>query len=338
MKEIKLIRYMNNFYFVISSIIIFGGILVLIPHIIWLISKIIGYFAHFHVSYRPFGYTSIILFSIWILTVIIGNTIGRFRHEIVKKEIILKGLPDKFNGYKIVHISDLHLKGWEGHEKKLAEYVEEINAIHPDIICFTGDLVSTSANEIKPFADILSRLKAKDGVYSVMGNHDYIPYNHTLTDNERWWAVEQVINSERNDLGWDLLINENRIIKRGNDSIAILGCENQSVGFLNVVQRADMLKTTKGTEGMFRILLTHDPSQWRQEIVAQTDIELTLAGHTHALQVRLFGITPAKLFYPECDGLYKEKDQYLYVNIGLGGTLPFRIGATPEITVLTLRK
>ena len=89
---------------------------------------------------------------------------------------------------------------------------------------------------------------------------------------------------------------------------------------------------------MFRILLTHDPSYWRNDIVNQTDIPLTLCGHTHAMQVRLFGITPAKLFYPECDGLYKEGNQQLYVNIGLGGTLPLRIGATPEITLITIYK
>lgn len=338
MKELKIIRYMTNLYFIISAIIIIGGLLALLPHIIWLVIKIIGCFAHFNIAYKPFGYTAIILTSIWILLVLYGNTIGRFRYEIKKQEIKLQNLPDEFNGYRIVHISDLHLNGWEGHANRLKKIVKEINSLDPDIICFTGDLVSTSAEEIKPFKEILSSLRAKDGIYSVMGNHDYIPYNHKLSENERWWAVEQVIKSEREELGWDLLINENRVIHRGNDSIAILGTENQSVGVLNVVQRADLLKTTQGTEGMFRILLTHDPSYWRNDIVNQTDIPLTLCGHTHAMQVRLFGITPAKLFYPECDGLYKEGNQQLYVNIGLGGTLPLRIGATPEITLITIYK
>lgn len=327
---------MNNLSFIIASILLVGGLLALIPQIIWLVLKVIGYFTHFSIAYRPFGITAIVLASVWILLVIYGNTIGRFRYEVKEQKIKLSDLPKGFDGYRIVHISDLHLDSWHNHKKRLQKIVNEINALQPDIICFTGDLVSMAPEEIDQYKDILVGMKAKEGIFSILGNHDYIPYNKNLTKNERIWAIERVINSEREELKWNLLINENRIIHHNNDSIAILGCENHSVGFLNSIQRADMLKTAKGTKGLFKILLTHDPSHWQKDIVKKTDIRLTLSGHTHAMQVRLFNVTPSKLFYPECDGLYKEGNQYLYVNIGLGGTVPLRIGATPEITLITL--
>jgi hypothetical protein len=177
----------------------------------------------------------------------------------------------------------------------------------------------------------------KKAVYAVLGNHDYLPYAR-IGARERNSAVAELVRMQREELGWQVLLNESDVIRRDTDSIAILGCENQSVGAHPVIQRGDLRKTVQGVDSMFSVLLTHDPSQWRKEVLTETDIPLTLCGHTHAMQLRLFGFTPSKWIYPECDGLYSEGEQYLYVNIGLGGTMPWRIGATPEITLITLKR
>lgn len=326
--------------FLLIGIGIIAVLLALLPHFVYLLAKLVGVVAHFRVGYRPFGIAAIVLVVVWVLIAIFGNVYGRFRHEVKQVQLSFSNLPASFDGLRIVHISDLHLDGWAGHEKELQQRVDEINALHPDMICFTGDLVSLSPDELKPFVPILRQLRTnQEGhVYAVLGNHDYMPYTRFSNDREREAAVAELVRMEREELGWKLLLNESEIIRQGSDSIAILGCENQSVGAHPVIQRGDLRKTISGNENSFSILLTHDPSQWRKEVLTETNILLTLSGHTHAMQLRILGFTPSKWIYPECDGLYFEGKQHLYVNIGLGGTLPWRIGATPEITFITLRK
>ena len=326
--------------FLLFGVVIIGALLALLPHVIYLLAKLVGLVADLRVGYRPFGITALVLVVVWGLLAIYGNVCGRFRHEVKPVQLTLENLPTAFDGLRIVHISDLHLDGWDGHGKELRQRVDEINALHPDIICFTGDLISLSPDELKPFIPILRQLRTNhDGhVYAVLGNHDYMPYTRFSNDREREAAVAELVRMEREELGWTLLLNESAIIRQGSDSIAILGCENQSVGAHPVIQCGDLRKAMSGQEKTFSILLTHDPSQWRKEVLPETDIPLTLSGHTHAMQLRIMGFTPSKWLYPECDGLYTQGKQYLYVNIGLGGTLPWRIGATPEITLITLRK
>ena len=339
--------------FLLFGIVIISVLLALLTHIIYILAKLSGIVVHFRVSYRPFGIAALLLVVVWVLTAIYGNVYGRFRHEVKQVQLSFESLPASFDGLRIVHVSDLHLDGWLGHEKELQQRVDEINALCPDIICFTGDLVSMSPDELRPFVPILRQLRTnssllrgnkRGAVYAVLGNHDYMPYSR-IGVRERNTAVAEVVRMEREELGWTVLLNEADVIRRGGDSIAILGCENQSVGAHPVIQRGDLRKTIQGVDSMFNgqcsmfsVLLTHDPSQWRKEVLPETDIPLTLCGHTHAMQLRLLGFTPSKWIYPECDGLYLEGQQYLYVNIGLGGTLPWRIGATPEITLITLKK
>ena len=329
------------FKLVILSIIMISVGIALLPHIVYAVAKLLSFVFHFHVTYRPFGYTALALVGIWILMFLWGHCFGRFFHEIKPIEIACKGVPEAFKGYKIVHISDLHLDGWAGKEAKLSEIVSEINAQNPDAIVFTGDLISLDKEELRPLIPVLKGLKAKDGVISIMGNHDYIPYNRSLTDRQRNAAITELQRMEREDLGWNLLLNENTILRRGADSIAVIGCENKSMGVHNVVSRGDLDKAMKGTEGMFHIILTHDPTHWRGEIVgkesAAGNSSLTLSGHTHAAQFRILDFSFARFVYKEYDGLYVEGVQKLYVNIGLGGTMPMRVGARPEITVITLR-
>ena len=329
--------------YLLLGIVIISVLLALLPHIIYILAKLVGLAIHLRISYRPFGYAALVLVAVWILTAIYGNVYGRFRHEVKQVNLTFSNLPASFDGLRIVHISDLHLDGWVGHEEELQKRIDEINALQPDIICFTGDLVSLSPKELKPFIPILKQLRTnssnkRGAVYSVLGNHDYLPYTR-IGLRAREAAVKELIRMEREELGWKVLLNESDIIRRGNDSIAILGCENQSVGAHPVIQRGDLRKALKSvSDERFSLLLTHDPSQWRKEVVPETDIPLTLSGHTHAMQLRILGLTPSKWIYPECDGLYTEGNQHLYVNIGLGGTLPWRIGATPEITLITLKR
>ena len=329
--------------YLLLGIVIISVLLALLPHIIYILAKLVGLAIHLRISYRPFGYAALVLVAVWILTAIYGNVYGRFRHEVKQVNLTFSNLPASFDGLRIVHISDLHLDGWVGHEEELQKRIDEINALQPDIICFTGDLVSLSPKELKPFIPILKQLRTnssnkRGAVYSVLGNHDYLPYTR-IGLRAREAAVKELIRMEREELGWKVLLNESDIIRRGNDSIAILGCENQSVGAHPVIQRGDLRKALKSvSDERFSLLLTHDPSQWRKEVIPETDIPLTLSGHTHAMQLRILGLTPSKWIYPECDGLYTEGNQHLYVNIGLGGTLPWRIGATPEITLITLKR
>ena len=333
--------------FLLFGIAIVAVLVALLPHIVYLLAKLVGVIVHFRVSYRPFGMAALVLVAAWVLTALYGNVFGRFRHEVKEVQLGFSTLPAAFDGLRIVHISDIHLDGWLGHEGELRRRVEDINALQPDIICFTGDLVSLSPGELKPFVPILSQLRTREGgrVFSVLGNHDYMPYARFSSDRERNAAVAELVRMEQTELGWTVLLNESEVLRRGRDSIAIVGCENQSVGVHPVVQRGDLRKAVSGVASMvngqwsmFSILLTHDPSQWRKEVLPQTDIPLTLSGHTHAMQLRILGFTPSKWLYPECDGLYTEGSQSLYVNIGLGGTLPWRIGATPEITLITLKR
>jgi len=336
--------------FLLFGIVIISMLLALLPHIIYVLAKLVGIVAHLRISYRPFGMAALMLVVAWIVIAIYGNVYGRFRHEVKQVQLSFESLPTSFDGIRVVHISDLHLDGWTGHEKELQQRIEEINALNPDIICFTGDLVSLSPNELKPFVPILRQLRTnsslprgdkKEAIYAVLGNHDYFPYARIgIRDKEK--AVAELVRMEREELGWTVLLNESDIIRRDSDSIAILGCENQSVGAHPVIQRGDLHKTIQSLApeslSTFSILLTHDPSQWRKEVLPETDIPLTLSGHTHAMQLRILGFTPSKWIYPECDGLYTEGEQHLYVNIGLGGTLPWRIGATPEISLITLKR
>lgn len=325
-----------KFFFI--SLIGISLIILLVPHIVYLVVKALSLVFHFRCSYRPYAWTALGLVGLWIVLAVYGNVWGRFFHEQKAVEFKFANLPESFRGYKIVHLSDMHLDGWAGHEEQMQQIVDEVNALDADMIVFTGDLVSLNENELTTFLPVLKQLKAKDGVYSILGNHDYMPYNHSWTDREREQHIQHLIKMERENLGWKLLMNENCIIHHGSDSIAICGSENKSMGIHSVVSRGDLKKTFKGTDGCFRILLTHDPTHWRGEVLGKYDVPLTLSGHTHGGQMSIFGFHVSAFIYKEHAGHYEENGQHLYVNLGIGGTMPMRVGATPEITVIELGK
>ncbi len=310
---------------------------------VFLLLIVAGVAAAFGVS---FG--TVFLNGLWALAIppaviLYGWLIGRNQVAVNHVEIVSEHVPASFDGYRIVHISDMHLRSFKSRGKALEKIVDRVNAENPDLIAFTGDLVTTHPLEISPHADVLGRFRAKDGVVSVMGNHDYCPYNDWSSEQEMLDAVDTVRVWERR-LGWKLLDDTHIDIARQGtekvDTISVIGVENISA-MRQFATHGDLQKAMEGTGGDFRILLSHDPTHWRAEVLGKTDIGLTLSGHTHNAQCRFFGLEPSRLVFRENSGLYSEKTaygrQYLYVNDGLGETMfPARIGVPSEITVITL--
>ena len=267
---------------------------------------------------------------------IFGATEGKQYFQVKKTTIESKDVPQAFDGYRIVQLSDMHVGSWNGNTQAMEKAVSIINDLQPDLIVFTGDLVNNLASELDNFIPVFSKLKAKDGVYSVLGNHDYSTYIHWENPEDQKEELVR-LKQKQAEMGWTMLNNRHIKLYNQNDSIALIGVENS--GRPPFPDYAKLSEAMQGTEGMFQILLSHDPTHWRREVLPQTDIELMLAGHTHAMQTKIFGFTPAQFIYEENDGLYQEGEQMLYVNIGLGHLLyPMRLGAWPEITLLTLRK
>ena len=268
--------------------------------------------------------------------ILYGALFGTENFKVRETTILSKDLPQGFENYRIVQISDIHCGSWAGNPQALQKAVNIINAQQPDLIVFTGDLVNNIATEVDEFMPVLSQLKAKDGVYSVLGNHDYAMYI-------RWESPEKkeenlnALKQKQADMNWNLLNNRHVKLYQNGDSIALIGVEN--CGRPPFPNYAKLPEAMEGTEGMFKILLSHDPSSWRREVLPETDIQLTLSGHTHAMQTKIFGFSPSAWVYPEYEGLYTENGQLLYVNIGLGHLMyPLRLGAWPEITLLTLKR
>ena len=267
---------------------------------------------------------------------IFGATEGKRYFQVKETTIESKDVPQGFDGYRIVQLSDMHVGSWNGNTQAMEKAVSIINGLQPDLIVFTGDLVNNLASELDNFIPVFSKLKAKDGVYSVLGNHDYSTYIHWENPEDQKEELVR-LKQKQAEMGWTMLNNQHVKLYNQNDSIALIGVENS--GRPPFPDYAKLSEAMQGTEGMFQILLSHDPTHWRREVLPQTDIELMLAGHTHAMQTKIFGFTPAQFIYEENDGLYQEGEQMLYVNIGLGHLLyPMRLGAWPEITLLTLRK
>ena len=266
---------------------------------------------------------------------VFGATEGKQHFQVKEVTIESEALPRGFDGYRIVQLSDIHTGSWGNDTAPMLKAVNIINRLQPDLIVFTGDLVNNLASELDAFIPVFSQLKAKHGVYSVLGNHDYSTYIKWDTPQQQEAQLDS-LKAKQARMGWTLLNNRHVKLHQQNDSIALIGVENS--GRPPFPDHARLSEAMTGTVGMFQILLSHDPSHWRREVLPKTDIQLMLAGHTHAMQTRIFGFTPAQFVYPENDGLYQEGEQMLYVNIGLGHLLyPMRLGAWPEITLLTLK-
>ena len=332
-------------------------VLFLCPTLVWLLCWIVARLCHYAMPYAPFAYTGLALVLLFMGTMLYGYWFGRFQLRVQPTTYTSPHVPAAFNGYKIVHISDLHLSSFADKPAFLQHVIDTINAQQPDLICFTGDFVGFGVEEAIPFTDMLRQLHAKDGITSVLGNHDFALYHHGLSDEQKEEKVNQLTAYQRDTLGWHLLRNQSYIISRDTAYLQIIGVDNtscQGQGF-QTTSRGDLMKamrllgdrapqkstdfsgTPQAKGEKMQILLTHDPSHWRGEVVPTTDIPLTLSGHTHAGQVRLFGYPLSSLMFTESEGWYHNAGQSLHINTGLGCTLPVRLGVPPEITVITLQ-
>ena len=279
-----------------------------------------------------------------LLTALLYGFIFGWRRIVVRTATCRSTLlPDDFDGYRIVHLSDLHIGTFLRNPAFIDSLADAVNGQHPDMVVFTGDLVNVSAIELLPLRKTLSAISAPDGVYSVMGNHDYCMYAQDCTHRVHGRSItvaerdRMLLQYMEDKMGWRMLMNENVVIKRGKSSIAVVGVEN--IGKPPFKSFGNLAKALTGLpEGMFKILLSHDPTHWRCGVLNKTDIALTLSGHTHAGQVRLGRFSPAKWAYNEWGGSYVEGNSMLHVSPGIGGTVPFRVGAWPEINVVVLKK
>lgn len=244
-------------------------------------------------------------------------------------------LPPYFDGYRLVQITDFHLGSFPPGNDFVQKVVDATNNEEPDMILFTGDLVNNQASEVEPYLDTLRQLHASDGIYSIWGNHDYCEYgnNHSIGALKR---NRRMLYGYQESLGWHQLMNEHHVVSHGMASIAVIGVENP--GQPPFTNRSNLKKAMKGLKpDMFKILLSHDPHHWRREVVGKK-IQLTLAGHTHAGQLKIGKWTPARMAFKEWGGAYRIGEQMLYVSSGIGGSFPFRLGAWPELTVITLKR
>lgn len=280
------------------------------------------------------GLTSLL---IPVIALAYGALLERNWYQIKEAAIEFSTLPESFNEFTIAQVSDIHLRSYAKRPESLRKAVDKINSLKPDIVCFTGDLVSMDVSEMNGFEDILKGINAP--VYSVLGNHDYHIYAGKKGNQDKAVINAKVkeLKEREKTLGWNLLLNGNRIVRRGADSLAIIGVENTSAS-AHFPSHGDLQAATEGTDGCFRVLLSHDPTHWEMEVIGK-DIPLMLSGHTHAIQFSLFGWCPSRYLFKQYRGLYSEGGQILYVNIGLGETIfPARIGTRPEITLITLKR
>lgn len=267
---------------------------------------------------------------------------GKYNYKVLTYELEFEDLPDAFDGYQITQISDIHSGSFDDAEK-VAYGVDLVNEQQSDVILFTGDIVNDKCEELKPWADVFSKLRAKDGVYSILGNHDYGDYTQWPSEEAKAQNLEDLKNLQRS-MGFDLLLDEHRYLEKEGQKIALIGVENWGRGGFK--KAGDLQKAKKGVaKDDFKILMSHDPSHWEDEIISDDyHFHLTLSGHTHGMQfgVEIPGLikwSPVKWRYKYWAGIYKEMGQFINVNRGFGFIgYPGRVGIWPEISVITLKK
>ncbi|MNU13632.1 putative metallophosphoesterase [compost metagenome] len=268
-----------------------------------------------------------------------GITFGKYRHKVRRVKVKFANLPKSFKGYKVIQISDVH-SGSFSDPSKLQHAIDLINEQNPDLVLFTGDMVNNVADEFKPFIPLFSKIKAKDGKFAVLGNHDYGDYVKWNSKDEQNKNLETLIDYQR-QAGFDMLRNENRIIEKNGENIYILGVENW--GLKPFPQYGDIDKALENVpQNATKILMSHDPTHFDYVVKKHPkDIHLTLSGHTHGMQ---FGLdlknikwSPVQYRYPKWADLYESEGKMLYVNRGFGVLgYPGRVGVLPEITLFEL--
>ncbi len=281
--------------------------------------------------------------SIPLFSMTYGMLRNPYRYRLFQTTIGLEGLPQELEGLRIVQISDIHSGSFTFKEPVKAA-IELINAQQPDLVFFTGDLVNNRSDEMRPFMDVFDKITAKHGVFSIVGNHDYGDYSDWESEDAKRNNFQQLQDIHR-AMGWDLLLNEHRMVEINGKKIAVIGVENHSA-HLRFPRRGDLAKACSGCEAAdLKLLLSHDPSHWDLEVNKKfQDIAVTFSGHTHGMQfgVEIPGIfkwSPIKYLYKQWAGLYEKGQQFLYVNRGLGFLgYPGRVGILPEVALIELRR
>ena len=288
------------------------------------------------------------VFLSWLGVAVGGSLLGtliygfsnKYKYQVKRIKLAYENLPPAFKGLKVIQISDIH-SGSFTDKIAVEKGVQLILNEKPDLILFTGDLVNDRATEMEMYLDVFKKINAPLGVYSTLGNHDYGDYVQWETKEAKMDNLEQ-LKGVHKLLGWDLLMNEHRILERNGDKIALLGIENWGAKG-RFPKYGRMEKAYPGTENIpFKILMSHDPSHWDAQVrTAYPTIDLMLAGHTHGMQFGIeipgFKWSPVQLMYKQWAGLYEEGKQKLYVNRGYGFIgYPGRVGILPEITVFEL--
>ncbi len=283
----------------------------------------------------------IIMATAPFISVIFGMHKGRFSFFTKHQRISFPNLPESFDDFKIIQISDIHLGSFASNYHRLEGIIDIINEEKADVIFFTGDLVNNFKEETYGWEGLFNQLKAKYGKFSILGNHDYGDYSDWNSPEEKKENFDGIVEAHSR-FGFKLLRDQSLAIEKGGSEIAVTGVENW--GHDPFPRYGDLDRASRGTEDFpFKILLSHDPDHWDAEVIDKTNYDLTLAGHTHGMQFGInwgnFKWSPAKYKFKRWDGLYRNKKQFLYVNRGLGFLgMPARIGMPPEITVIQLSK
>jgi len=274
--------------------------------------------------------------------ILYGAFKGKYNYQVREYELSFKDLPDAFDGYKITQISDIHVGSFDDREE-VAYALDLVNKQNGDVILFTGDLVNNVSREMNGWENLFGSLKAKDGVYSILGNHDYGDYAEWDTPAAKEANLQELFAIQKS-MGWRLLLDEHDTIQRGEDSIKIVGVQNWGGG--RFPKYGDLQKASVGLQPEdFKVLLSHDPTHWDAQVKENdTNYHLTLSGHTHGMQMGIeipgwIKLSPAWFVYKKWAGIYKEYGRFLNVNRGFGFLgYSGRAGIWPEITVIRLKK
>lgn len=356
-KSTSVLHWIISSYFLITSLIILFNIssvttpetnfkmmmfitilgAVYIPKLLFCTFDLIFYLTK--KRWRKIQYAGYIVAILAFLLIMKAIHYNRFNFEKREVEITLPNLPQNFDNYKIVQISDFHLGSFTLSQKKLEPLFDSINAQNADIIVFTGDMVNSFASECNGWSSLFQRLRSKDTMLAVLGNHDYSTY-YKWPNEDLKSLNEMAVRSKIRDFGFDLLLNTNKKIQRGEEKITFIGIENWGKYFTHTAQLDKAMEGVDSTST--KILLSHDPTFWGDSICGITDIELTLSGHTHASQFGIetpwFKWSPASWAFDYWDDLYEKNNQYIFVSRGIGCVgVPGRIGMDPQYTVITLK-
>lgn len=287
------------------------------------------------------GVLAIVVGSSFIIFMNYGVWFGRYQFKTHHQVIEYENLPEEFNGFKIAQLSDMHL-GTFDQLKRVKQGLNQLQNEKPDLILFTGDMVNNRAEEVVPFIDMMRKLEAPYGKFSVLGNHDYGEYVRWKSEHEKNDNLERLKGFQK-QMGFNLLLNQQVKLNKNNASIYIAGVENW--GTPPFPQFGVLEKAVEGrSSDDFIVLLSHDPTHWREKVISSPiEVDLTLSGHTHGMQFGIeigkFKWSPVKYRYPDWAGLFTNKNSHLYVNRGFGNIgFPGRVGIWPEITIIELRK